>query len=135
MPKKEQPLYISDSLIPGAGLGLFTQFAIAKGTRIVEYTGRIITWKEALATKKFNGYVFYVTSKHVIDARPYKKALARYANDASGMARTKGLKNNATYVEDKKRVFIEAIKDIPAGAEILIAYGKEYWEIAKQNNS
>ena len=34
----------------------------------------------------------------------------------------------------KLRVFIEAAKDIPANSEILVAYGKEYWEAVRHNN-
>jgi SET domain-containing protein len=34
---------------------------------------------------------------------------------------------------DDKKVFIEAIKDIPAGSEILVSYGKEYWDVMKEN--
>jgi hypothetical protein len=30
-------------------------------------------------------------------------------------------------------VYIEAIKDIPAGGEILVQYGKEYWDVIKHN--
>ena len=60
----------------------------------------------------------------------YPNVLARYANDAKGLGR--GLLNNCKYVEDKGRVFIVAIKDIPAGAELLISYGKEYWDTLKK---
>jgi len=35
-------------------------------------------------------------------------------------------------VEDK-RVFLEAKKDIPAGGEILVSYGREYWQVIKDN--
>jgi SET domain-containing protein len=65
---------------------------------------------------------------------PDKKALARFANDARGLAKIKGIKNNSKYVMEKKRVFIEAIRDIQAGEEILVPYGKEYWDVIKQNN-
>jgi SET domain-containing protein len=63
----------------------------------------------------------------------YKKSLARYANDARGMKKVKGITNNAAYVEEGLRVFVDATKDIPAGSEILVSYGKEYWDVLKQN--
>ncbi|MDZ7649405.1 MAG: hypothetical protein U5K54_20855 [Cytophagales bacterium] len=46
--------------MPGAGKGLFTKVSILKGTRIVEYKGKIVTWKEveAMADER-NGYVFH----------------------------------------------------------------------------
>src|SRR5580693_403792 len=73
------------------------------------------------------------TRKHVIDAWARKSALARYANDARGLLKTTGLRNNSTYETEGLRVFIVAAKNIPAGAEIFVAYGKEYWDIIKEN--
>ena len=98
---------------------MFTKVMIPKGTRIVEYKGEILTWKEVekMADDR-NGYVFFVNSKHVIDAWNYKKCLARYANDAMGISRHEGLRNNAEYDVEKKRCYIKAVKDIPAGSEI-----------------
>ena len=132
LPKKQ--LVVKASKIPGAGKGLFTKELIPKGTRIVEYKGRITTWKEIEASTEFNAYVYYVSRNYVIDAKDDKKDLARYANDATGSGKVKGIRNNCKYVTDKKRVFIEAIRDIPAGEEILVPYGKEYWDVIKQNN-
>jgi hypothetical protein len=31
------------------------------------------------------------------------------------------------------RVYIESVKDIPAGGEILVQYGKEYWDVITRN--
>jgi SET domain-containing protein len=129
----EKYLQVRKSLLPKAGKGLFTLKPIRKGTRIIEYKGRIKTWKEASAEDGSNPYIFYVKRDHVIDAKPYRKAKARFANDARGLKKIKGLVNNAQYVEDGLRVFIEAKQDIPAGAEILVGYGKEYWDTMKKN--
>jgi uncharacterized protein len=130
----EKYLRIKKSMLPHAGKGLFTTKPIKRGTRIVEYKGRITTWKEVNHEKGSNPYIFYVKRHHVIDAKPFKKAKARFANDAKGLKKIKGLVNNAAYVEDGLRVFIEAKRDIPAGAEILVDYGKEYWDTIRQNN-
>jgi hypothetical protein len=43
------------------------------------------------------------------------------------------LTNNSEYVEDGVKVYIEAKKDIPAGSEILVGYGREYWKTIRQN--
>ena len=118
----------------GAGKGLFTKQFIAKGTRILEYKGTITTWKKVLNGDNFNGYVYYITRNHVIDAMPHKKVKGRYANDAKGLSKTKGLTNNSKFVQDSKKVFIEAVKNIPADTEILVAYGKEYWDVINENN-
>jgi len=50
------------------------------------------------------------------------------------LQKTEGLSNNAVYVQEKRRVFIEAAKNIPSNSEILVAYGKEYWDAIRHNN-
>ena len=127
----EKHLKIKRSTLPGAGKGLFTKKFIPKGTRIVEYKGKISSWKEADHQHGGNGYIYYVKRYHVIDALPRPKALARYANDAQGMIKVKGITNNSDYVEDGLKVFIESKKDIPANSEIFVGYGKEYWDVIK----
>lgn len=129
----EKYLRVKRSVIPNAGKGLFTTKPIPRGTRIVEYKGKITTWKEVDHKAGTNPYIFYVKRNHVIDARSYKKAKARFANDARGLKRIKGIVNNASYIEDGLRVFIEAKRNIPAGAEILVDYGKEYWDTIRYN--
>ena len=129
----DKQLIIKKSTIPNAGKGLFTKVFIPKGTRIIEYKGRITTWKEVLKGDSFNGYVYYVKASHVIDGLKDLKALARYANDAKGLSKTVGITNNSIYEEDGLKVFIVAKKDIPAGGEILVPYGKEYWDVIRQN--
>jgi SET domain-containing protein len=129
----QKQLYIKKSTIPNAGMGLFTKKAIAKGTRIIEYTGKRTKWKDVKDEDGKNGYIFYINRNHVIDALRTKKALARYANDARGLVRIKGLLNNADYVVDGLKAFIETKRDIPAGGEILVDYGKDYWKVIREN--
>lgn len=129
----EKQLVVKRSTIPGAGKGLFTRKAIPKGTRIVEYKGKVTSWKDADHRHGENGYIYYVKRYHVIDALPYKKAMARFANDARGITRIKGIRNNAAYVEDGLKVYIESTHNIPANSEILVGYGKEYWDVIREN--
>jgi SET domain-containing protein len=129
----EKQLVVKRSSLPGAGKGLFTKKPIPKGTRIVEYKGRVTSWKDADHRNGGNGYIYYVKRYHVIDALPYKKALARFANDARGMNRVKGITNNSQYLEDGLKVYIQSTKDIPANAEIFVGYGKEYWDVIRDN--
>ena len=129
----EKQLVIKRSTLTGAGKGLFTKKPIAKGTRIVEYKGKITTWKEVNDDNGKNGYIYYINRNHVIDAKPLPKTFGRYANDANGLKKLKSLKNNARYVVDNLRVYIEAVKDIPAGGEIFVRYGKEYWDVIRHN--
>ena len=130
----EKQLYLKKSNLPGAGKGLFTKKDIPKGTVIVEYKGRIHTWADIKHEDGKNGYLYYINSKRVIDAKPFKKALARYANDARGWSRTKGLRNNSEYIEKDKRCFIKSTRKIKAGEEIFVGYGKEYWDTMKELN-
>jgi hypothetical protein len=129
----EKQLYVKKSTLPNAGKGLFTKKFIPKGTRIVEYKGKTRTWKEVQADEDESPYIYYVKRNFVIDALNDKKALARYANDARGLERIKDINNNAEYAEEGVRVFIEAAKDIPAGGEILVGYGPEYWQVIRHN--
>jgi uncharacterized protein len=129
----EKQLFVKKSTLPNAGKGLFTKKFIPKGTRIVEYTGAIKTWKEVQAEEGENGYVYYVKRSHVIDALKHKTSLARYANDARGLQRVKSVNNNAEYAEDGLHVYIESTKDIPAKSEIFVSYGPEYWQVIRHN--
>lgn len=129
----EKQLYVKKSGIPGAGKGLFTKQVISKGTRIVEYKGKRTKWKEVKDDDGKNGYIFYINRNNVIDALQATKTLARYANDARGMVRIKGVLNNSDYIIDGKKVYIEATKDIPAKTEILVDYGREYWQVIREN--
>lgn len=129
----EKQLRVKKSQLPNAGKGLFTTKAIPKGTRIVEYKGRRSKWKDVRDEDGKNGYIFYINRNHVIDALPTKKALARYANDARGLTKIKGVLNNADYVVDGLKAYIESKRDIPAGAEIFVDYGKDYWKVIREN--
>lgn len=127
----ERKLFVKESTLPGAGKGLFTSELIAKDTCIIEYKGTISTWKNVNHDDGNNAYVFFVNNNHVVDACNHLQELGRYANDAKGLKQTKGLTNNARYVVDKKRIFIYAVKNIAAGAEIFVGYGKDYWDTIK----
>jgi len=129
----EKKVEVKESMLPAAGKGLFAKEFIPKGSRIVEYKGTITTWKEVDSNDGDNGYIYYIKRDHVIDASRHTGALARYANDARGLQRVKGITNNSEYVEDGGKVFIESRKDIPAGAEILVEYGKDYWDVIRHN--
>ncbi len=134
MPLLEKQLFIHPSTIPHAGMGLFTSLSIKKGQRIVEYKGKITTWENACHKGGDNPYIFFVNKDNVIDGLNYKKSLARYINDAKGITRIKGINNNAQFVvDDDCRVYIEATKNIAENMEILVGYGKEYWDTVKDN--
>lgn len=128
-------LVVKKSQIPGAGKGLYTTKPIKKGQQIIEYTGEIITWKEyeKRVELDMDGYLFFINNKKCIDAYNHPEAKARYANDAAGLVRVKGLNNNAEYEIIDGRAYIVATNDIPSGSEIFVDYTPEYWEAIRHN--
>ena len=129
----EDQLVVKESTLPGSGKGLFTNVFIPKGTRIAEYKGKITTWKDVDHQNGTNSYIFFVTKNHVVDGLGHEDAVARYINDARGFTRIKGITNNCIYVVEGLKIFVESKKSIQAGSEIFVDYGKEYWDIMKQN--
>ncbi len=128
-------LVVKKSTLPGTGKGLFTKREIKKGERIVEYLGEIITEAELdrRAEKDIYGYAFYISKKKCIDAYFTPKELARYANDAKGLTKVKGINNNCCYVVYKNSGWIKAEKNIKANSELFVAYGAEYWRDIRDN--
>ena len=68
----EKYLFTQSSNIPGAGQGLFTNVFIPKGTRIIEYTGKVTNWENADHQDGLNAYIYFVSDEHVIDAAKRK---------------------------------------------------------------
>src|SRR5204862_6268914 len=60
----EKYLVVKPSKLSGAGKGLFTKKFIPKGTKIVEYKGRIGKWKNIEKNPGENKYIFYVKRDH-----------------------------------------------------------------------
>ncbi|MBI3221308.1 MAG: SET domain-containing protein [Bacteroidetes bacterium] len=128
----EKFLVVKKSLLPNAGKGLFTKKIIAKGARIVEYKGKKRKWKDVKHLDGYNGYLMYITRNAVIDALPAVHTLGRYANDAHGLSKVKGLRNNCEYVSEGNRCYIEAKRSIDKGEELLVSYGKEFWQLQRK---
>ena len=104
------------------GLGAFALKDIPKGTRIIEYTGEHIDNVEADrrydddSMKNHHTFLFILTSKTCIDAA-YNGNEARFINHSCSP--------NAEAVVGRKHIWIDAMKKIPAGAEILYDYAFE----------
>ncbi|HRH64736.1 MAG TPA: SET domain-containing protein [Bacteroidia bacterium] len=128
----EKYLTIKKSTLPGAGKGLFTKVDIPKGTRIVEYKGRLQPWKDLKKEDGHNAYIFRINNRIAINALPYKKALGRFANDAQGLSRIPGVRNNSEYNTEGTKCFIDATRKINKGEEIFVGYGKEFWDLIRK---
>ncbi|MBI5289069.1 MAG: SET domain-containing protein-lysine N-methyltransferase, partial [Chloroflexi bacterium] len=104
---------------PIHGRGVFAARPIARGTRILEYTGERISWDEAdrrealKAEDDTHTMLFTVDKKTVIDATR-RGSDARFINHAC-------LGNCRSYI-DEKRVYIEARRNIKAGEELCYDY-------------
>lgn len=131
----DKDLIVKKSQLPKAGKGLFTKRDIKKGERFIEYLGEIINEKELQkrADNDIYGYTFYINKNKCIDAYYTPQFIARYANDAKGLSRKEGVKNNCCYDIWKKRGWIQAERNIKSGEEIFVDYGKEYWADIKYN--
>ena len=126
----EDFLVIKPSLIKGAGKGAFAKKKIKKGTRLGEYTGKILSLEEYSKTrdktyifevsKKFQGkyYLFY------IDARSGDQL--KFINGAHSKEQKKHI-NVETY-QYAERIFYRTTKNIKEGEELLVDYGDNYWE-------
>lgn len=132
MPFLEKHLYLKKSGLRGSGKGLFTRVDIPKGMRIVEYKGSRQPWKDVKHEDGHNAYLFKVNSRLAINALNYKKSFGRYANDARGFSRIKGLRNNAEYEVENNRVYIDAVRKIKKNEEILVDYGGNFWSLMRK---
>jgi SET domain-containing protein len=122
-PWKEEPnpyLELRTSAIQGTGA--FASRNIRKGTRIIEYLGQRISWRTA--DKRYDDdkmgrhhtFLFTVDDRIVIDG-------ARDGNDARFLNHS--CDGNCEAISDRKRIFIEARRNIKAGEELLYDYAYE----------
>ena len=122
-PWKEEPnpyLELRTSSIQGTGA--FAIRAIRKGTRLIEYVGQRISWRTA--DKRYDDdkmgrhhtFLFTVDDKVVIDGAVQGNA-ARFLNHSCD--------GNCEAIDDRKRIFIEARRNIKAGEELLYDYQYE----------
>lgn len=101
------------------GLGVFATKRIPKGARIIEYVGERVSHQEAdrrYEEKEANDshtFLFIVDSKTVIDAGTDGND-ARFFNHSCNP--------NCESTVAKKRVYIEALRDIAAGDELTYDY-------------
>ncbi|MFN8287702.1 MAG: SET domain-containing protein-lysine N-methyltransferase [Chitinophagales bacterium] len=102
-----------------SGLGLFAMEPIAKGQRIIEYTGEKINEDEA--NRRGGMYLFELNSKWYIDGKD-RKNTARYINHACKSAANCDIDIKAG------RIWVFAKKNIKEGEELSYDYGKEMFD-------
>jgi SET domain-containing protein len=102
------------------GKGVFALTDIARGDRIIEYVGEVITWKEALRrhphdpAQPNHTFYFHLDDGHVIDAL-YGGNASRWINHSC--------EPNCEADEEDGRIYIKALRDIQPGEELNYDYG------------
>ncbi len=99
------------------GLGLFTSEPIPTGKRIVEYVGPIVTSEEV--DRRGGKYFFEIDEEWAIDGSP-RTNIARYINHSC--------RPNCEAIVSGRRIWIWSMKNIKAGEQITINYGKSYFD-------
>ena len=102
---------------PGMGEGLFAGADIGKGDFIIEYTGEKILTKVADTLK--TRYLFELDKKWTIDGETLSNT-ARWINHSCEP-------NCEADIHDG-HILISAMRDIKAGEELGMDYGKEYFD-------
>jgi uncharacterized protein len=106
---------------PVHGKGAFALQTIPKGTRVAEYTGEKITWKEVWRRypddekegEQNHTFLFEIDDKHVLDAN-YGGNSSRWINHSCNP--------NCEVTGEGDRIFIEAKRTIKAGEELNYDY-------------
>ena len=102
------------------GKGVFALVDIAEGETLIEYVGEVISWPEAQRRHPHDPahpnhtFYFHVDEERVIDAL-YGGNSSRWINHACDP--------NCEAEEENGRVFIKALRNIPAGEELNYDYG------------
>jgi len=102
------------------GRGVYAVVNLNAGERLMEYTGEIISWEEALdrhphdPANPQHTFYFHIDGGQVIDAK-FGGNSSRWINHSCAP--------NCVARQVGSRVFIDALRDIPAGEELFYDYG------------
>jgi uncharacterized protein len=137
----------SELKAPGAGNGAFVTVNIKKHQLITEYDGKVIDKARAdyLRSKGFDTHIRGLTFGYLaIDGlkRPvFGRGGASFANDpkVKELCNVKFVKTEKVILNGAKRegiyaierIFLKATKDIDPGSELYVDYGKDYWDVER----
>ena len=102
------------------GKGVYAVVDLAEGETLIEYVGEVIGWDEALRrhphdpTDPNHTFYFHIDEDHVIDAKVGGNS-SRWINHSCAP--------NCESEVDEGRVFVRALRNIPAGEELFYDYG------------
>jgi SET domain-containing protein len=102
------------------GRGVYAKNLIARGTRIIEYTGQRVSWEETPDDKNNpHTFIFGLENGEVINPAIGGNE-ARWINHCCDP--------NCEAIEEDDRIFIYAIRDIEPGEELFYDYALEIEE-------
>jgi len=128
-------LEVRESLIPGAGVGLFSTKITPAGTILGEYKGYFCE----NPTKEESNYSYYFKDHALIGTNLFSKindivdfreltATESRLLDQHQLPLLKDKIYNCKFIETRNGVFIKACKEILLNEELYIPYGNSYWE-------
>jgi SET domain-containing protein len=123
-------LYIDNSKIIEAGLGVYTRDFIPENTIIDEYRGKLIETDNPITNEYYYELIAGDKSKGIltvgIDASALPRNYMGMINDASF---DKVVKNNCEFQDDveNKKVYVVTLRDIQPDEELFASYGDGYW--------
>lgn len=132
--KYKRRILVKKSNIKNAGLGVFANVPLKKGSFIGIYKGRRYDFnnlsdedKEFLNNSSYSMLVYNRSGNigSYIDASEENKHLSNWTRYING-CKLKTQKPNVAFLTKNTRVHIEVIKDIEVGEELLADYGPRY---------
>ena len=124
-----QAVRVAESNINGAGKGLFASRTILRGEYICEYTGYIVT--AAVISPGELKYSVILGEEFLVGTG--EASLINDSIDLNKSTKQKIIRVNWNVslvkmsVENRTTVFVKAIQEIPAGDELYLNYGDNYW--------
>jgi transposase InsO family protein len=126
--QKDLGLRVKKSEVPNAGRGLYAAKEFRPGDFVSFYTGRLTTPADGDFFETLDGslYGYLINNSLIVDAAESDRAVARFINDPRGTQK----RPNVKFATDQrtKTVRIRATRLIKKGDELLLKYGKQYWE-------
>jgi SET domain-containing protein len=116
-PTRNAPRFLEVGSSGVHGRGVYAKKLIAKGTRIIEYTGQRVSWEETGVDEDGpHTFIFGLGNGEVIDPKIGGNE-ARWINHCCDP--------NCEAIEEDDRVFIYALRDIKPGEELFYDYALE----------
>jgi len=128
---ENEVIELRESLIPGAGIGVFAKMDISAGDNLGYYRGEWLTEKEFEDRHSPKGYSIYtlrLSNGIHIDAEHHGYNWVSRINSPKGTNK----KTNIHWDSDGK---VFSSRYIKAGEELLVGYGSAYWRSIKKNKT